>query len=265
MKRHLPFLMLVFCITVQANMAQDAEKPLEDADVKLVKGRSCIAPPPPTLGVSLQKPDPTLLAQLPELPPGIGFLVVDVEDGGPAAQAGMRVHDVIWKLGDQMLVNKAQMASLLRLRQVGEMVVFTGFRSGKPHQFKIQLGKPKSRLSGVFASVESSEDDRESGITRIINTSEMFAKTTGSDGVAEIVKVGEGYRLNIKDRHQAEIFNGPFPAEEAFEGVPTAWRSRVVALKRALDQSLNGELPVVRQPRPRVVPPITAPAQSIAP
>lgn len=265
MKLPLSFLLLGLCIGLHAESAQSADNPVDASAGKIVQGRSRIAPPPPTLGVSLQKPDPMVTAQLPNLPVGMGFLVTAVDDGGPAAKAGVQVHDVIWKMGDQMLVNEAQVAALLRLRQPGEKVVFSAFRSGKPQEFKVQVGKPKTRFSGVFTKTGSSPEGVDNGITRIINSSEMFAKTTSADGEAEVIKEAEGYRLSIKDSSQVQIFNGPFPADGAFEGVPAAWKFRVMALKRALDQSISGELPVQRQPRPRVVPPPMVPAQSVAP
>jgi hypothetical protein len=265
MRLALPFLLLGLCIASHAESSHVADKPVDATAGKMVQGRSRIAPPPPTLGVSLQKPDPMVTAQLPNLPDGIGFLVTAVDDGGPFAQAEVQVHDVIWKLGDQMLVNEAQMAALLRLHQPGDKVVFSAFRSGKPQQFKVQVGKPKTRFSGVFAKVASSPEEFDNTVTRVVNASEMFAKTTGDDGEAEVVKEGEGYRLTIKDSKQVQIFNGTFPTDGSFKKVPTAWKFRVMALKRALDQSISGEIPVLRPPRPRVVPPPMVPAQSVTP
>jgi hypothetical protein len=265
MRLVLPFWLLGLCIASHAEPAQEAGKPVDALAEKIVQGRSRILLPPPTLGVSLQKPDPMVTAQLPNLPVGIGFLVTAVDDGGPAAQAGVQVHDVIWKLGDQMLVNEAQMAALLRLHQPGDKVMFSAFRSGMPQQFKVQVGKPKTRFSGIFTMAGSSPEEVDNGITRVVNASEMFAKTTSADGEAEVVKEGEGYRLSIKDSKQVQIFNGTFPANGSLEGVPAEWKHRVMALKRALDRSISGELPMLRQPRPRVVPPPMVPAQSVTP
>jgi hypothetical protein len=264
MRLSLPFLLLGLCIASHAEPTEDAGKPVDASAEKMMQGRSRIAPPP-TLGVSLQKPDPMVTAQLPDLPVGIGFLVTAVDDGGPAAQAGFQVYDVIWKLGDQMLVNEVQMAALLRLHQPGDKVVFSAFRSGKPQQFKVQVGKPKTRISNVLAKAASSSDEFDNTVTRVVNASEMFAKTTGDDGEAEVVKEGEGYRLSIKDSKQVQIFNETFPADGSFEGVPAAWKFRVMALKRALDQSISGEIPVLRAPRPRIVPPPMVPTQSVTP
>lgn len=263
MRLALSFLLLGLSVTTHADTAQDAVKPAGAKAEQVVQGRLRI--PPPSLGISAQKPDQMLAAQLPNLPAGMGFLVTEVEEGGPAARAGIQVHDVIWKLGDQLLVNQAQMAALLRLRQPGDKVEISGFRSGKSQRFMVQLGVPKLRLSGVLAQGEPAFKESEKGITRVVDSSEMFAKTTSNDGEAEIAKAGEGYQLSIKDSKQVQIFSATIPAGGSFEGVPTAWKIRVASLKRALDQSISGELPVVRPPRPRVVPPPMTAKEPLAP
>ena len=265
MKLALSFLMVCLCVSANAEAVKDAAKPAEVPSPELAPSRPRIMSPPPTLGLSLQKPDPTVTAQLADLPTGIGFLVVAVDEAGPAARAGVQVHDVIWKLGDQMLVNEAQMHALLRLHKPGDMLAFSGFRSGKPQMFKVQIGHPKPRLTEVLTIAGPSSGALERGITQVVNSSEKFAKTTSADGVAELVKDADGYRVSIKDSKHAQIFNEAFPAGGSFEGVPAAWKYRVMALKRALDQSISGELSALRQPRPRVVPPPMVPKQSVAP
>jgi hypothetical protein len=272
MRLSLPFLLLGLCISTHAETAQDATGSAVEESAKTAQVRPRVVPPailaplPAWLGISTQKPDQTVVAQLPNLPPGMGFLVTEVEEGSPAAQAGIQVHDIIWKMGDQMLVNKAQLAALLRLRQAGDKVELSGFRSGKSQQYKVKLGVPKSRLEGNLANDGSAFEG--GGVTRVINSSEMFAKTTASDGEAELVKIDEGYQLKINDSKQKPIFDGTIPADGSLDGVPPAWKVRVASLKRALDQAINGELPAVRpsaQPRPRVVPPPTSVKQSVAP
>ncbi|MEY5013270.1 MAG: hypothetical protein RLZ22_1160 [Verrucomicrobiota bacterium] len=269
MRLLLPFLLLGLGISTYADEAQDIAKSADANSAKTLRGRSR-ALSLPSLGLSLKKPDPMVAAQLPNFPEGMGFLVNEVQEGGPSALAGVQVHDIIWKMGDQMLVNKAQLATLLRLRQAGDKVELSGFRSGKPQLFKVKLGEPKSPPEGVLANDESPFE--EGGVTRVINSSEMFAKTTASDGEAELVKIDEGYQLIINDSKQKPIFNGTIPEGGSLDGVPPAWKVRVASLKRALDQAVNGELPAVRssaqpsvQPRPRVVPQPTPVKQSVAP
>jgi hypothetical protein len=261
MRLFLPLLVIGLCISTHADAAQDAAKSPDSDSAKTVRvGSRALSLP--SLGLSLKKPDPMVTAQLPNFHEGMGFLVAEVEEGGPASKAGVQVHDIIWKMGDQMLVNKAQLATLLRLRQAGDKVEFSGFRSGKSQLFKVKLGEPKSHDSGDLALDESPFE--EGGVTRVINSSEMFAKTTVSDGEAELIKKGEEYQLKINDNKQKPIFKGTIPAGGSLDGVPPAWKIRVASLKRALDQAISGELPAVR-PRPRVVPPPSLVKPSVAP
>lgn len=256
MKLLLSFLLLSLCVTTHAETALDADKSAGAETEKVLPHKPRIVPLPPSLGIVVEKPDEMVAAQLPELPTGMGFLVTEVEEDGPASKAGIQVHDVIWKLDDQKLVNKGQLVALLNLRLPGEQVDISGFRAGKSQQFKVQLGKPKSRFSNAIAETGANSEGGERGITQVVYTSERLAKTTGKEGVAEIIKVDQGYELKIKDNKQKTIYSASIPDGGAFEGVPAAWDFRVKALKRALDRSISGELP--RPPRARVVPPPTA-------
>ena len=68
-------------------------------------------------------------------------MVKSIDDGGPAQAAGLTEFDLLWKIGDQMLVNEAQLATLLRLSKPGEEVILAGFRGGKPLEVKLKLGE----------------------------------------------------------------------------------------------------------------------------
>ena len=92
------------------------------------------------LGLKVAKPDAAITAHLPALPPGIGFVIRSVDESGPVQAAGLQAMDLLWKLGDQMLVNEGQLAALLRLAKSGDEVTLTGFRAGKPLEVKLTLG-----------------------------------------------------------------------------------------------------------------------------
>src|SRR5687767_13080737 len=66
------------------------------------------------LGVGVEKPSETLRAQL-GLQEGVGLVVNLVEENSPAKGAGIRQHDVLHKLDDQLLVNEEQLVTLVRL------------------------------------------------------------------------------------------------------------------------------------------------------
>lgn len=82
------------------------------------------------------------------LPPGTGLSVLGVAPDSPAAKAGFQKHDVLTKLGDQLLVNPAQLRVLVRLRKAGESVSFDLMRKGKAQTIKAELAsKPMPELT----------------------------------------------------------------------------------------------------------------------
>jgi S1-C subfamily serine protease len=93
------------------------------------------------LGLRVAKPDEAITVHVPSIPPGVGFVVKSIDPGGPAQAAGLLELDLLWKFGDQMLVNEAQLATLLRLEKPGAEVVISGFRGGKPLEVKLKLGQ----------------------------------------------------------------------------------------------------------------------------
>jgi hypothetical protein len=210
------------------------------------------------LGLQVTKPDETVSAHLPSLPPGVGFLVKAIDENGPAEAAGLRELDLISRIGDQMLVNEAQLATLLRLSKPGEEVVITGFRGGKPLEVKLTLGEApalKRRFSGemVESAILPGACD---GPMRVINLAEKSASFSTDDGRAVVRREGEVYILKIEGPENEAIFDGQIADVNALEAIPKDWHRKVRVLCRSLDHALEaGGLPQ-RQPRPRVVPPV---------
>ena len=77
------------------------------------------------LGISAVAADATLRAQL-KLPNGVGLAVANVDDQGPSKSV-VQEHDVLYKLGDQILVNPEQFVVLVRMHKPGETVELTVF------------------------------------------------------------------------------------------------------------------------------------------
>ena len=81
----------------------------------------------------------TLRAQL-KLHEGVGLIVGEVVSRSPAAAAGLKVHDVLVKLDDQMLVDYHQLAVVVRTApEEGEEVTLTVMRDGKQESLKAKL------------------------------------------------------------------------------------------------------------------------------
>ncbi len=254
---------LVIALLIGRTLSSAAEPPEVKGPVPALNPAPVIRSsqaPAAWLGLEITKPDETITAQLPSLPPGIGFVVRVIERGGPAESAGLQVFDVLWKIGDQMLVNEAQLATLLRLSKPGDDVTLSGFRAGKPLEVKLKLGhSPHPKLPFPNDLVEAAILPGGCAFpTRVINVSEKLASYSTDEGRAEVRKDGEVYKVRIEGPKDQVIFEGDLATDGNLENVPEYWRRRVHALRRGLDQALEGRMMPTRQPRPRVVPPSTA-------
>ena len=206
----------------------------------------------------MAKPDAAVTVHVPSLPPGVGFVVKSIDDGGPAQAAGLLELDLLWKFGDQMLVNEAQLATLLRLAKPGEEVVLSGFRGGKPRSVTLKLGqapvlaKPFSGEMVGSAVLPGSCD----GPMRVVNVAEKSASFSNDEGRAVVRREGEVFKVRIDGLKGEVFFEGDLSKDEDLANAPESWRRRIQVLCRTLDQALDGGMVSQRQPRPRVVPPV---------
>ena len=97
----------------------------------------------PYVGIATTPADETLGQQL-ALPHGIGLVVDYVDRTSPAAGV-LQKGDVLHKLNDQILVNHAQFAVLVRTFKPGEEVSLTVIRAAKPVVLKVKLGEKRVR------------------------------------------------------------------------------------------------------------------------
>ncbi len=210
------------------------------------------------IGLSVAKPDDTTAGQLPDLPPGIGFVVTKVEADGPAAEAGVQVSDLFWKMDGQMLVNEGQLATLLRLSKPGQKVTISVFREGKNVDLKLTLGVGQENDGEVIRRMLNDSVMRENdGALRIVNIERKTAAITNEKGSAEVIRIPEGDSVRIMDTHGKTIFEGIVRGRPEFSAVPPDWRRQVCAMRRGLDHALSAKAAPTRQPRPRIVPPVS--------
>lgn len=225
--------------------------------IVLAQENPSVQAPKAWLGLKVAKPDESITAHVPALPPGVGFVIKSVDAGGPAELGGWRAMDLIWKIGDQMLVNEAQLATLLRLAKPGSEVVLSGFRAGHPLELKVKLGEAPLGITPfpsdlIEAAILNGEPD---GPMRVVNVAEKSARFSAEDGTAVIERGDDGYHVTIHGPGEKLIFSGPIPLLGDFSSAPAEWRRRLCALRRGLERTLAGGVVTPRQPRPRVVPP----------
>ncbi len=209
------------------------------------------------LGLGVSKPDDMTTTQLPALPPGIGFVVTHLDEGGPAEKAGVRKHDLLWKMGEQMLVNEGQLATLLRLAEPGEEVTVSIFREGKSLDLKVKLGEGKvsdeAQIRRMLADSVMRSDD---GALRVVDLEGKKAVVSNEMGSAEVSRVSEGDSVRIFDPEGELIYEGTLQGRPELSSVPEGWKRQVCAMRRGLDHALSAKAAPLRQPRPRIVPPV---------
>ncbi len=211
------------------------------------------------LGLGVSKPDETTTFQLPALPPGIGFVVTTVDTDEPARLAGIEVHDLLWKMNEQMLVNEGQLATLLRLANPGDEVTVSVFRKGQPVDLKVVLGESKGDNGDVIRRMlNDSVMRRDDGALRIVNVERKTAAISNEMGSAEVSRVDTGDSVRIIDPEGEVIFEGVVSGRPELSAVPPGWRKQVCAMRRGLDHALSVKAAPMRQPRPRIVPPPVA-------
>jgi membrane-associated protease RseP (regulator of RpoE activity) len=92
------------------------------------------------LGVRVQSMTPDLSTYF-KVGPNEGVLVLDVEDGSPAAKAGLRGGDVITKVDNEDVWDASDFTGYIRERESGNMVNLTFKRLGETRRVDVKLGK----------------------------------------------------------------------------------------------------------------------------
>lgn len=243
--RYITLAMLAGWVSLHADTKLDSSKS-KSSDVKKaeLKKPTAFTRGAVSLGVQVSKPQPAIYAQLPALPRGCGFVIQSVAPGGTAEAAGIRPMDVIWKLGDQILVNEGQMMTLLSHYIVGQEVKVNFFRSGKNEQATLHFSNTlnDSGAHGVVLMPPLPAP------LKVISYEERSASISDKTGTATLtVREGKPW-LQIENTHGEETFNGFIVKEEEISRVPLVWRNRLAVLKRSLDESTRlRKLPRVRR------------------
>ncbi|MEP4078861.1 PDZ domain-containing protein [Haloferula sp.] len=211
----------------------------------------------PWVGLDVAPLDEVTRAHASDVPEGVGFLVKSVSKGGPARAAGLRRYDILWKFEDQLLVNAAQFATLLKLQKVGDTVKMSVVRSGSQIELELVLGEvpAEPELAGISAADLPLIPNGVPGMPQVrVTPQERTAEMTKADGsTAKLVyKDGEPH-VTIMDAEQKVIYDGPVREDGKFV-VPEGWCRSVGGMQRSLYKAKNPDW-MPRRPRPRVVRP----------
>lgn len=100
------------------------------------------------LGVAVQSVNQTLADSF-QLDKPQGALVSSVEPGGPADKAGLRVGDVVQRLGDRPVLDSGDLPALVGQALPGERTQLGIWRQGKAVELGVQLGDANDKVATV--------------------------------------------------------------------------------------------------------------------
>ena len=106
---------------------------------QVVEEATCSSPKTTYLGIHTTPVESGLAKHL-GLPDGFYQSVRHVAPDSPAAAAGLKEHDILQKVNDQMIINFEQLHVLIRSKKAGEKVKLTVLRQGSEKHLAAKLG-----------------------------------------------------------------------------------------------------------------------------
>jgi serine protease Do len=98
------------------------------------------------LGVAVQSVNQTLADSF-QLDKPQSALVSSVETGGPADKAGLRVGDVVQRLGDKAVLDSGDLPALIGQELPGQRTQLGIWRQGKAMELSVQLGDANDKTA----------------------------------------------------------------------------------------------------------------------
>lgn len=221
------------------------------------------------LGVGVDAPGAVVRDQL-RLAEGTGLVVNYVDPNGPCKDV-LREHDVLQKVGDQLLVNAEQLVTLVRIHKPGETLTLSLIRQAQPMKVEVKLAEKKEdsrRLSSYLSDVTdgvriAAKFNSQIPITAVVkksggvggwrytqlstpNTDKPYgvvlARQTGPVSFADNNSIavcygGKTNLITLIDRTNGSIlFSGPLPDEKDWKNLPADVQKRLAPWREAIGQ-----------------------------
>ena len=111
----------------------------------------------PYLGVIVSAIPPELSVHL-DLKPGAGLVVFGVAPDSPAQKAGLKRHDILLKLSDQLLINVPQLQTLIAHRKAGDKVTLAVLRNGETKKLDVTLRSRGDVTRGKYRDEDKAQN-----------------------------------------------------------------------------------------------------------
>jgi hypothetical protein len=81
--------------------------------------------------------------------PGAGVIIRTIQPESSASKAGLAIHDIILKIGEEPVRSPEELSSLIRSKNIGDPVVFKIIHRGERTDIKVTVGeRPPGRVAG---------------------------------------------------------------------------------------------------------------------
>jgi hypothetical protein len=216
------------------------------------------------LGATTSPATETLAQQL-KLAKGTGLVVGAIEPHSAAASAGLRTHDVLVKLDDQLLTTPDHLAVLVATKKPGDKVDLTILREGTSEKVAVTLGeKPADAAGPDNAAAPLLVPGGAQGMAQIQvlhngavvmgGGGRSTSVATRSDGehTLTLTTTDGDRRLVAKDAAGKTLFDGPVNTEEERKAVPPEIAPKLQAMVQQRGPRMGnlgqmvGRLPNVR-------------------
>jgi len=191
------------------------------------------------------------------LPARGGLTVRKLDPDGPARAAGVQLHDILMRFGDDEVTSPLELAAHIADAGAGTRVTLSVIRAGRPREIVVSLAErgddsdvgafPVSPLPGMaqaHAQADAQADAQASDQTISRQTMSMQSRSVSrssrtqstlvssdGDGTVEIRDVDGARTVTIRDAGGGEVHAGPLDSDADRERVPEKFRDKVRTLE----------------------------------
>jgi serine protease Do len=132
------------------------------------------------LGIGIQELTPDIAKAL-SIPVTQGAIVTSVNEGSPAAKAGLKPDDVVVAIDGQKVSSDRELTRTVGFKRPGSVSTLDIYRNGKKQQVKVTLGT-RPDLEGVAVRKPSAEEEQSSKARVGLSLSNLDPRTAERAG-----------------------------------------------------------------------------------
>ena len=194
----------------------------------------------PALGLGVVRAGEVLRRQL-GLAPGTGLVVERVAEKGPARDAGVEVHDVLVRLGEQALTSPTRLAALLKPLKAGQEVRLALVSAGKERAVTAKVAEvppepevpPAAEGQAVAAHGFAAGDGVHMSSVVVSRGAggavTSLSRRSWSDGrhTLHLTERGDRKNLLVQDHEGEVVFSGSVDTDEQRRALPPEVREKL--------------------------------------